>query len=99
MDWYRDMVVPPKDPLAVKDYLFQWADWLTGDEIIATAVVTAATGLTLDTSSLEDSDTSVLAWFSGGTAGVRYEVECKIVTDSSPARTEYRTIIVEVADQ
>ena len=93
------MVVPPKDPNAVKDYLFEWEDWLNGSEVIATAIVAPAVGLTLDTSSLEDADTSVLAWFSGGTAGNRYTVNCKITTDSSPARTELRSIIIECADQ
>lgn len=93
------MSVPPKDPLAVKDYRFMWSDWLASGETIFTAEVVVGTGLTLDVSSVENSNTSVLAYFSGGTAGEKYKVTCKIVTDSDPARYEQRSIYIEVADQ
>ena len=97
--WHRNMIVPPKDPDAEKDYWFKWADWLTGSEVIASASLTVEAGLTLAATSIEDSNTSVLGWFTGGTHGERYAVTCEIVTDSTPARTEHRTIYIEVANQ
>lgn len=97
--WHRNMVVAPKDPAAEKDYWFKWADWLTDTEIIASTTLTVEAGLTLDATSIEDTSTSVLGFFSGGTHGERYSVTCEITTDASPARIERRTIYIEVADQ
>jgi len=97
--WHRNMIVPPKDPYAEKDYWFKWADWLTDSEVIASASLTVESGLTLVATSIEDTNTSVLGWFSGGTHGEKYSVTCEIVTDSTPARKESRTIYIEVANQ
>ena len=95
-----------KDPDAVLDYKFDWAadtngsddpyatDWLADGEIISSKVVTVASGLTKDSDSLTDSDTSVTVWLSGGTDDTRYSVACKIVTSES--RTDERTIIIYV---
>jgi hypothetical protein len=93
------MIVAPKDPDAEKDYRFKWADWLASGETIASAVITVESGLTLEATSIEDSSTSVLGWFSGGTAGEKYQVTCQITTDSTPARIEQKSVYVEVAEQ
>ena len=98
-DWHRGMSVPPKDPNAVKDYRFKWADFLESGELISTALITVDAGLTLDSTSIVDTSTSVLGWFSGGTAGEKYKITCKITTDSTPARIEQRSVYLEVADQ
>ena len=98
-NWHRGMVVPPKDPLADKDYRFKWADWLSDGEIIADATLVVGTGLTLAATSIVDTSTSVLGWFTGGTHGEKYKVTCQITTDSTPARMEARTVYIEVADQ
>jgi len=98
-NWHRNMTVPPKDPSAEKDYRFKWADWLSDGEIIVDATLVVGTGLTLEATSIVDTGTGVLGWFSGGTHGEKYKVTCQITTDSVPARKEARTIYIEVADQ
>ena len=98
-NWHRNMVVPPKDPTAEKDYRFKWVDWLSAGEIIADATLVVGAGLTLAATSIVDTSTSVLGWFTGGTHGEKYKVTCQITTDSTPARMEARTIYIEVADQ
>ena len=91
---------PEKDPSAVLDYVFDWAsltnertdatsDWLGSGETITSKTVTAETGITVDSSSLTDSNTSVTVWLSGGTAGSNYIVACRIVT--SAGRTDERS--------
>ena len=95
-----------KDPNAVLDYKFDWkaltnengdTDWLDSDETISTRTVTADTGITKDSDALTDTNTSVVVWLSGGTAGVDYEVACKIVTSAS--RTDERTIKIQVRER
>lgn len=94
-----------KDPNAVLDYKFDWkgltngtdgatSDWLASAETISAHTVTASTGLTVDSSTLTDTNTSVTAWLSGGTAGQDYTVVCHITT--SAARQDDRTITVHV---
>ena len=92
-----------KDPNAKLDYKFDWAaltngtgssDWLASGETIASKTVTVTTGITKDSDSLDDSDTSVLVWLSGGTAGSDYEVTCHITTSDS--RQDDRTLTVKV---
>ena len=75
------------DPDAVLDYLFDWSDWL-GADTIASHTVTAATGLTVN--STEATTTAVTVWLSGGTEGVTYTVTCHIVT--AAGREEDRTM-------
>ena len=95
-----------KDPNAVLDYVFDWAastngtgssDWLASAETISTKTITSTTGITVDSSTITDSSTSVTVWLSGGTAGVDYEVACKIVTSAS--RTDERTITIMVRER
>jgi len=92
-----------KDPNSVLDYVFDFAastngtgagDWLASGETISTKTVTADTGITVDSSSITDSNTSVTVWLSGGTAGTSYDVACKAVTSGS--RTVERTMIIKV---
>jgi hypothetical protein len=95
-----------KDPSAVLDYRFDWAaltngtgesDWLASGETISTSTVTAASGLTVDSSSIVSSSTAVVCWLSGGTAGQSYTVTNRVVT--SGGRTDERTITVKVTDR
>lgn len=104
------IAVPPKDPNAVVDYLFDWAaktngrdpygsDWLASGETIASHEIVADSGITVDSSAAADTNTSVRVWLSGGTAGETYRVTCRITTDNSPARVEDRSILVTVAEK
>ena len=97
-----------KDPSEVLDYVFDWApltngrtgaisDWLTSGETIVSRTITAETGITVDSSSITDSNTSVTVWLSGGTAGENYIVTCTIVT--SAGRTAERSIKVLARDR
>lgn len=98
MEYRRGMSLP-KDPLAVVDYEFRWTDWLTNGELIISQSVVAESGLAVDVSAIENAGRSVRAWFSGGTDGAKYGVTCTVTTDSTPARTQIRTLYIEVADQ
>jgi hypothetical protein len=84
-----------KDPNAVLDYQWDWSAWLPDDDTIASATVTAESGLTVDSSS--NADATVTAWLSGGTVGSDYNVTCRIVT--ADGRTDDRTIRIIVQDQ
>ena len=95
-----------KDPNAVLDYKFDWkaltngngdSDWLASGETISTKTVTVDSGITKDSDALTDTNTSVTVWLSGGTAGVDYEVACKIATSAS--RTDERTIKIQARER
>jgi len=95
-----------KDPDAVLDYKFDWmaktnlsgnTDWLETSEIISSIIITADTGITVDSSSKTDSDTSATVWLSGGTDGITYSVACKITT--SLGRTDERTISIQAEER
>jgi len=97
-----------KDPDAVLDYKFDWApltngteggvsDWLASGETIVTRTITVSPGLTKDSDSLTDTDTSVTVWLSGGTVGQTYTVACRIVT--SDDRKDERTITIPVRER
>jgi hypothetical protein len=92
-----------KDPDSVLDYKFDFAastngtgtgDWLASGETIASRTVTVDTGLTKDSDSITDSNTSVTVWLSGGAAGTEYNVACEVVTSAS--RTVERTMVIYV---
>jgi len=95
-----------KDPDAVKDYKFDWkgqtnglgnSDYLVSGETISSYTIIPETGITVDSGSATDTNTSVTVWLSGGTAGVSYDVTCRIVT--SAGRTEDRSITIQVQEQ
>jgi len=100
-----------KDPEAVLDWKFDWAaltngsgksNWLAAAETITTKTITispavAATGLTADSSSFTDTNTSVTVWLSKGTDYNDYTVACKIVTNQ--ARTDERSITICVRNR
>lgn len=101
--------LPVKDPDAILDYKFDWApstngtpggssDWLAAGETIESYTLTISpSGLTVDSDSSTDADTSVTCWLSGGTAGVKYALTCHIVT--SAGRVDDRTVHIRVAER
>lgn len=87
------------------DFKFDWApltngtpggvsDWLASGDTISTHVVTADSGITVDSSNLADSNTSVVVWLSGGAVGISYVITCSIVT--AQGREDSREIVVTV---
>ncbi len=91
-----------KDPSAVLDWAYNWNDssggktpWLATGEIIDSFVITADSGITVDSST--ELDGKVTVWLSGGTAGQNYKVACLITT--SAGRTDERTIWIKVTDR
>lgn len=83
-----------QDDDAVLDYEFDWAAWL-GTDTIASHTVTAATGLTVESSTA--TTTAVTAWLSGGSVGTSYAVTCHIVT--AAGREDDRTVTVTVQER
>ena len=79
-----------KDPDATLDYVWDWTDWLQEGEGISSHTVEVPDGITLDETSADGE--KVKAWLSGGTAGETYTVTCRITTNSTPARTDDRSI-------
>ena len=87
-----------KDPSDKLDYTVDWASWLASGETISTATWTVGTGLTKSTSPVESkTGTAATVWLEGGTAGQRYDVACKIVTNQN--RTVERTFTLQVEDR
>jgi len=98
-----------KDSDAVLDYKFDFApltngqegannDWLESGETISTHTVSVLdAGITKDSDSITDSNTSVTVWLSGGTVGNKYRVNCEIVTSSG--RTDQRTMTIKVVNR
>ncbi len=84
-----------KDPDAVLDYQWDWSSWLPTGDTIASATVTAETGLTVG--SYSNTATAVTAWLSGGIVGESYNVTCRVVTANG--RTDDRTITLLVTQQ
>lgn len=66
-----------KDPDAIKDYHFDWRDWLAGDSIDS-YTLTASPGLTIDSHS--EAGGVITLWVSGGTDGTTATIQCRIDT-------------------
>lgn len=82
-----------KDPNAVLDYQFDWTAWLAEDETISTSTMTAQDGITVDS---DDNDTTTATvWLSGGTAGQRYEVTNRIVTNQGRTNDKTARFVIE----
>ena len=94
-DYYPGLIIEQHED-DVLDYTFDFSEFLTGSEVIASHTVTIDTGLTKSNDS--HNDTSVVFWISGGTAGEKYACEVQITTDSSPARVYNLTLAFDVVD-
>jgi hypothetical protein len=87
-----------KDPEAVLDYEWNWANWLQEGEIISTAaVVVAGVSPELVCDDFEHMDNTVTCWLSGGSEGAGYAVVCTVTTNQD--RTEERTIYIVVQNR
>jgi hypothetical protein len=86
-----------KDPQATLDFKWDWSNWLANSEVISSVTITAPTGITVSNQS--NTTNTVTVWLSGGTAGVNYDVTCKITTSNTPARIDERTISITCVDR
>lgn len=98
LDWKFDFAgltnASAAEIAAALDEGFVLTDWLQAGETIATRTVTVDAGLTKDSDSITDTNTSVTVWLSGGTVGTVYEVACKIVTNTP--RTLEKSVFFKV---
>lgn len=89
----------------VLDYKFDFApltnsrtdaesNYLESGETISSFTITEETGITIDSSSLADTNTSVLVWVSGGTLNSNYDITCDAVTSNS--RTVERAMNIRI---
>jgi hypothetical protein len=85
-----------KDPNAVLDYTFDWAPYLTpiGDTIASVTWV-LSTGLTKVSQS--NTSTSATAFVSGGVAGEKATLTCRIVTTGG--RTDDRSVTLKIEER
>lgn len=101
-----------KDPLSDLDYGFDLsvpntqvkAPWLQPGEEVVDLTVTAATGITVNSSGISANAAGVpgsllIAWLSGGTAGTDYNVQFLFTTNSSPPRTDVRSLTIQCIDR
>jgi len=83
-----------KDPQAILDYSVDWTDWLETDTISGVAW-TVPTGITQ--TAVSNTTKIATIWLSGGTAGVSYDITCRITTNGG--RTDERSISIMVRDK
>lgn len=86
-----------KDPNSTIDITFDWAPWLAdmGDPEIASATFILA-GLTDAGNFALGTKTTV---FVGGGIGQQASITCRVVTASTPPRTDDRTVYLDIGDQ
>ena len=87
-------VMPYKQPGEVLDYDFDFTNHLAEGDAISTSTVTVApVGLTLGVKT--NSSPIVKQWVSGGTADVRYQLTCSVVTTGGRTHEEEMVIPVK----
>ncbi len=91
------MYTVTKDPAAELDYGFDWSQWLTGNEEIASVAWVVPDGIIPFDE--EFSSTQAKIWLRGGTVGKSYKITCQIVTNSSPERVDERSFTVSVRNR
>jgi hypothetical protein len=97
-----------KDPNAVLDFGFDLspvatqlsAPWLAYGEQVTSLTVTADPGLTVNSSSINTNASGVvgallIAWLSGGVDGTTYNVKFQFTTNSTPPRTDSRSLQIQ----
>ena len=89
MKW-RSGITVPLDPDALKDYVFDWEDWLASDTI-ASYVLTPSATVTVNADS--NDTTTVTVWVSATASGT---LNCHITTTGG--RQDDRTVSFEVSE-
>jgi hypothetical protein len=108
MDTYKidshGRAVIEKDPLAVLDYTFDFADYLQPiEDVIGSVVFTlGANAGSLLINSSSNTSTTATVWLSGGDVvegSDPIKVDCQITTTSTPvARKDSRAIYIKMKD-
>lgn len=88
-----------KDPGATLDFYIEWASWLSTGDAVSDADWTADTGITIGSGEYAPSvsGTKATVWLSGGTAGTKYRVTCRLTTTAG--RIDDRSITINVVDR
>jgi hypothetical protein len=90
-----------KDPDAILDYTFDWTQWLAAASVtpdtIATAVGAVSGAVTAAINSTSHDAQKVTLWVSGGAAGEKIVLRCRITT--AAGRTDDRTVYLKVKDR
>ncbi len=85
------MFAATKDPQATLDYRFDWSLWLVTDTIVS-VTWTVPSGITQTAAT--NTTTTATIWLSGGSAGTKYTVACRVTTTAG--RIDERSLIVSV---
>lgn len=89
-----------KDKDATLDYTIDWTAWLDlVTDTIASFVVVAQIGITVEVSVVDSTNKKVTVWLSGGTVGEIFSVALKITTNNTPPRIDERTFFVEIKEK
>jgi hypothetical protein len=92
-----------KDPFADLDYSMDWTAWLTGAETIASSAwaitplaINLPVALTQHTAGIDVANKIATVWLAGGSPRLNdaYFATNSIVTNSTPPRSEERTVRV-----
>ena len=83
-----------KDEQEVLDFKIDWSKWLSSGDTISSSTWTVPSGITKDSDSISDDNTSTVIWLSGGTDGTDYALLNHIVT--ADGREPERTITIGV---
>lgn len=87
-----------KDPDATIDITFDWSDWLND---ISPAIISDVTFTVVGSDNVNTfhDGTTATVFLSGGVVGAASTVACKIQTNTTPARTDERTVYIDIADE
>lgn len=83
-----------KDPDAVLDYRWDWADWLGTDTITAATITVTADGP--DASPPVIDGGAVTTWLTGGSIGA-HQATCRITT--AAGRIDERTVRIDIRER
>ena len=87
-----------KDPDATIDITFDWSDWLKDIGSVAISDV-SFTLMGVNSTGIFHDDTKTTVFVTGGTPGIAATVACRITTDTSPSRTDERTVYLDITDE
>jgi hypothetical protein len=68
------------------DYDIDYTDWLTTGDNVSSVVITKDTGITVDSSFINDPRVKI--WLSGGTTGTTYKVTCTMTSADGRIRQD-----------